>query len=66
MDKTADAPPSPWLRAPDVLDRLHISSTTLKRLRAEGKLTEYRLGGLVRFHVDDVDGLLQPKRSDVA
>jgi hypothetical protein len=51
-----------WLTIKDVMDRLKISRTKLHELRTEGKLTAYTEGGIVRYKLEDVEGVLTPAK----
>jgi excisionase family DNA binding protein len=70
LDRDAAAPdqgvgqgPAPPLYTREaVATRLAVSKPTVDRLVKNGRLTCVRIGGAVRFHPDDVDGLIESLR----
>ncbi len=58
MDATTSAR---LLTIADTAERLHVSTKTVRRRIADGRLTAYRVGPhLIRLDPAEVDGLLRP------
>ena len=53
-----------WITRKAAAKRLSVSVATVDRLARSGRITAYALGPrLVRFRVEDVDGLLRRERT---
>lgn len=49
-----------YLSLQEAADRWGVSSKTVRRRIAEGKLAAYRSGRIIRLRVADVDAMMQP------
>lgn len=52
------------LGASETAERLGMSERSLRRAVAEGRITHYRLGRLIRFRPEDVEAYLASCRVD--
>jgi excisionase family DNA binding protein len=63
----ATAAPPQYETVAQAADRLHVSTKTLRRRIAEGRITAYRFGPhLIRLNPAEVDNLLRPIRGAAA